>query len=750
MKEKNKRIQRLALAIGALLVAGAFQPSVSQNVRWLRVGQLQSYFVDYGAECELTSFPNNFLTWPTLYGDNQYMIRSRGFWLGCRNFNDPVENKIKSVKVIGSGPRYDQANLPGMIFSANIRLIGRSYPPIVTVDGQTGTNNTLYDVLDEQQDNLPSDRMIVITFNTSMGVSVTKKILAFTQQNHENYFIYDYVFKNTGIVNSAGRVVSQTLNDFWAYFNYRYAFSGVTSSGYGSSWGAFASEWGVSTEFTDFGQYNGSTMRGFYGYYAPENERRFTGTVSPYDLDWGCPNQQGGEQAGLLGAAKYLGVVTLLASRSAQDWTDDANQPATTAYISCDNNPQLIMNATTSQYDETFMGERYRVMTEGHLAQTMEQSVGSQFVQVWQTSHVDRDGGGGSSMGQGFGPYTLAPGDSIHIVFAEGANGLSWEQCRQIGNVWYSYYTGTGAPSLNRPDGTTDTSFTSFARAWVETGRDSIMQTFRNATSNFASNYAIPQAPPAPNTFTVQSGGDRIRLSWADNARSAAHFNGYVIYRSEGRTRDFRAVYTKIFECDASNTATEYDDKTAARGFNYYYYIQSKDDGTQNDVHPGVPLYSSLFLTMTTVAATLQRPAADYLSELRVVPNPYNIRGRMLQFGTSSQYDRIAFYGLPPICKLKIFTERGDLIWEKDHTSSTGDELWNSMTSSGQIVVSGVYILYVEVTQDTYAAEDKIAQHNIYDDDSNLMFREGAMIFHRGDLMFKKGDSKFRKFIIVR
>ena len=84
------------------------------------------------------------------------------------------------------------------------------------------------------------------------------------------------------------------------------------------------------------------------------------------------------------------------------------------------------------------------------------------------------------------------------------------------------------------------------------------------------------------------------------------------------------------------------------------------------------------------------------LELIRVVPNPYDIRSRLFQFGEDSQYDRIAFYNLPPVCKLKIFTERGDLVWQKDHTLGTGDERWNSMTSSGQVVTSGIYILYVD------------------------------------------------------
>jgi hypothetical protein len=169
----------------------------------------------------------------------------------------------------------------------------------------------------------------------------------------------------------------------------------------------------------------------------------------------------------------------------------------------------------------------------------------------------------------------------------------------------------------------------------------------------------------------------------------------------------------------------QFDDVTAVRGFNYYYYIQSKDDGTQNDVEPGKPLYSSLFMTLTSVPAYLLRPSGKALEGIRVVPNPYDIRSRIWQFGDKSQYDRLAFYGLPPKCLVRIYTERGDLIWEKDHINGAGDELWDSMTSSRQIVVSGVYIAYFEVTEDAYDADGRT-------------------------LLFKKGESTYRKFVVIR
>ena len=185
-----------------------------------------------------------------------------------------------------------------------------------------------------------------------------------------------------------------------------------------------------------------------------------------------------------------------------------------------------------------------------------------------------------------------------------------------------------------------------------------------------------------------------VQLSWASNAESDPYFDGYVIYRAQELVKDYKSVYTKIFECDVSNAVNEYDDITAERNVQYYYYIQSKDDGSQT----GEPLYSSKFLTLTSEPAfALQPGVTSTLDSVRVVPNPYDIRNRLFQYGVDSQFDQIVFYGLPKRdCKLRIFTERGDLIWEKDHTDGSGNERWDSMTSSQQIVVSGIYILHVE------------------------------------------------------
>ena len=83
------------------------------------------------------------------------------------------------------------------------------------------------------------------------------------------------------------------------------------------------------------------------------------------------------------------------------------------------------------------------------------------------------------------------------------------------------------------------------------------------------------------------------------------------------------------------------------------------------------------------------------------------------------------FLNIPPQCKIKIFTERGDLIKEIIHDDGSGDESWDSLSQTRQLVSSGVYIAHFEVTQDYF--------------DSNTQ-----------NIIFEKGDRVIKKFVVVR
>ena len=790
MKKLNypKRIM-LLLILSTLLVIIFIHPLNAQTagqggeLKWIRIGMLHNCFSEQGTEVEgagVTEVPNT-IFWPGAYGLDQNACRGKAIWLGCKNFHDENVGVDFAYKVVGVGPRVD-SDREYQIFEDELSLIGKFDHPIVIVDNALATVNTIYDQLDEITD-IPSDRMMVIKINTAMGVSMTKKVYAFSQQNHDDYFIYDYVFKNTGIISRDKKEYQQTIKDFVVLFNYRYALSGESKTGFSTGWGVWGSTWGRNTVnqviFTDPDSPT-TPIRAFYSWYGPYSERKVTD-------DWGCPNET---EDGIMAAARYAGGITLHADQAPGNPTDDPNQPGTTMYLGSD---AYIAQTPYSQFALDFMTQRYNFMTSGHPAKTHAEEVGDGYADLWGTDP------GGYSQCRGFGPYQLEIGDSIRIVMAEGVYGLSREKNREVGANWLAWTKGTGAPTLIKPNGSGTTNYDEYKREWVQTCEDSVLKVLRLAQRNYESGFNIPQPPPPPSEFTVTSGGDRINLKWSNNAETDPHFDGYVIYRSEGTVLSPKTVYQKIFECNKSNAVNEFDDITAVRGFNYYYYIQSKDDGSQNDLEPGIPLYSSMFWTLTSVPAYLRRPAvtkaakatpavdttywelnvpkeewavtsvynnreivsyngsnylcirentigtepsaidsrswrliksrgewnpaktyvtADailyngdsyvclygisggtWLDLVRVVPNPYDIRARMYQFGEDFQYDRITFYGLPPVCDVKVYTERGDLIWTKKHTNGSGDELWDSMTSSRQIVVSGIYILYVETPE---------------------------------------------------
>jgi hypothetical protein len=106
----------------------------------------------------------------------------------------------------------------------------------------------------------------------------------------------------------------------------------------------------------------------------------------------------------------------------------------------------------------------------------------------------------------------------------------------------------------------------------------------------------------------------------------------------------------------------------------------------------------------------LRAPVETPLSSTRIVPNPYSIASDVsrLRFGSTSA-DRIAFFNIPAECKIRIYTETGELIKEILHTNGSGDEYWNSNTSSGQVIVSGIYIVIFENMRTGERAIKKLA-----------------------------------------
>ncbi len=707
-----------------------------QEVKWLWVGSLRHWFSSACAEIEygrrgrglhLNTDQDDGLRWPAQYQNQDHSV-GKALWIGTTNFTDPTNGLTYPYKVISLGRSNMYIN--SVVYPEEFRLVGRFNHPTVLVDNVIANDLDANDLNlgggeDEINPSLPADRMIYNRANTPLGITIYRKVLAFTQQYNDNYFIYEYVFKNTGLIDNTGGQMSPARTLTGVVFDFRYRLAD-DNDGYIEGWGFPSENYGKNTINDAIGQDAAHSLA------APNNFRANLAYYGPSSASTGVSDDIGGPDfvdGHVMGGTHFMGELVLHADKSARDTSDDLTQPTTTQFMGSDGTIESI--DATYPFNAGLMTQQYQSMTAGHPVHTHAEQVGED-VNGWPTAFANTWGGntGGYQNQQGFGPYTIAPGDSVRIVIAEAVAGINHTFNQGVARTWYAWHSNgnSGTTALQLPagapwNGGTTTDANRYKNAWVFSGKDSLFQTFRRARANFAGGYNIPNPPPPPDRFSVTSGGDRITLQWSGSAESSPNFNGYQIYRSVTKTD---TTFQLIFSCDKNNVVHSYDDKTPQRGFNYYYYIQTKDNGSTNNIEPGVPLVSSMFYTMTNTGATLLRPAGNSLSQIRVVPNPYNIRARGIQFGSDiSVANQLAFFGLPPMCTIRIFTETGDLIQTINHTDGSGDQRWNSLTSSGQIIVSGLYIAYFEVTQD-------------YTDPNT------------GQVVFKSGQSIYRKFIVIR
>jgi hypothetical protein len=247
---------------------------------------------------------------------------------------------------------------------------------------------------------------------------------------------------------------------------------------------------------------------------------------------------------------------------------------------------------------------------------------------------------------------------------------------------------------------------------WVMTGKDSLFKNARNAQWNARHNYEIPIPPPAP-SVEISSRPNKILIEWGNESESVTDFAGYRVYRAVGKSD---STYTMIFECGEGTPnplVHVYEDTEAQRGVAYFYHVAAFDDGTHPEVSNPVgvngiaeSLESGRYLNKSTRAAYLTREPGEDLDAIRVVPNPFNISAKELQY--PGEPDKIMFVNLPPYCTIKIYNEKGDLIKTIEHTDGSGDEAWASstgeyfqVTESNQIPVSGLYVARIETPDGT-------------------------------------------------
>lgn len=700
------------IIIGTTALSAIAQVQATER-RYIRIGSLQNYVSSWGSERAWNETYYEGLIWPAEYKYTDNAVIQR-MWLGCSDFTSRYGSKFEKfvIPVVAS-------NAGVATFPVKLKQTAKFPPPTVYVDGNDITSPYAADV-DEVDPSILPDRIVENVVNTCMGITMTRRILAFSQQYHSSYMIREITFKNTGNVDYDDEIeMNQTIKGFRFSYGVRYSVcrEAANSVGGGQSWGqwSYATKRGEDypahahekiTEANPIVQW----LRCGFEFVGQNKNNAFDNIGGPYVRG-----------DGRLLAPQHAGVVVLHVDKSTTDKSDDPYQPHVLGWHAGD---------TYNSVPDTGLGAApAMVLQYTMLAGQPWKGLGGnermdEKYQATKPDPTDVHGdGGGTNVWVCYGPWDLAPGESITIVEAEAVAGLNRQKCEEIGRRWKkAYLDPSDKGPFTLPDGTTTTDKDVYKNKWVYTGKDSIMLTFGRAKRNYDAGYRIPQPPLPPPYVYINSGGDRISISWeASPSESQSDFAGYKVFRATGKTD---TVYQEIYSGPPSQHS--FDDKTAIRGQSYYYYVVAFNDGSNNtsgETNPRGPLMSSRFYTRTTEPAYLRRKAGDALSEIRVVPNPYNIKNRELQY--IGEPDKLMFLNIPGHCTINIYTERGDLIETIHHENGSGDEVWNSITSSRQVVVSGIYIAHFKVTEDYFDPET-------------------------GELRYRKGDSAYRKFVIIR
>ncbi len=591
---------------------------------------------------------NNILytTWPydSRYFDmtsRKYYQESWGVWTGVTNFLG-VNDTLPSTSVIASGNfNVDYSQLTPLSLQKRVKY---TYPNVIVTDGVTSKNEAF-----DAATVVPSllcDEQIESDWTNAQGITVQLKTYAYATTGFKNFIIYDYRFINTGNVDddTQTRELNNELKNVWFGFPFstdiKPKFGGVEYNDYYQYYGNTYDKWVAGDKSAD-------SMRILYCWDGPVGSTQYS--PDPVTKEPIVPG--------------YFGVGILHIDKQAQDdllfgASDDPSQPKTVSA-----NSTLV----------TAGSARYQVLTQG--------------------TGQDISGIGAEDLILACGPYDMKINDDVRIVLVQIIDGISREKAQGLGMKLLSGQI-TQDQYLNE----------------ISTGKDSLFKSMSNAMLVYKNNYKVPFPPPSPDSLTITSGVGKNTLLWSSSAKNASDpltgkkdFSGYRIYRV-AITPD--NLWEKIFECGGNSAipiTNTFIDTNLVMGFNYYYAVTAFDDGTQNYLNPGQSLESSWLTSTAYIGAAAARHAektySDFSNNLRVVPNPYNIRSQ--NFGNPNdpsdvENNKLLFVGLPGECTIRIYTVSGDLVKTIYHTNGLGSESWNQISESNQFITSGVYIAHVE------------------------------------------------------
>ncbi len=709
---------QLLILLFLLLISGVNLKAQNTNEIW--IGRMWTGMVDYGVGGSVVPpifFPNDYdIMFNRLQSAqaNNGMGYSIGVAHWFNKYQTDTTKKYDTAAVYNLvGANYPAPFNTGVLTTPMQSFVRYNYTPI-TIDNVAANvvrdPKSQYNQASKFTGGITADQMITVTNKYMYDITVNRKALAWGQNFNNNYVIFDLTFTNVGTQTYDSLYILMSQNMYNVQFSNGQNPQVATANTFRNTY----------TWQHYYGGRIGDSLRVFYEYSADDPQAAGDQMGAPAEA------LQNGRLTGYLMDFYTILHASKTTFTNANDDIDDPTQPLIT-YVGNDTKISSAFQPSDDPYGSaSFWAIKGGYADRNPMSTAFGNTVpgshhGINTDELGTPSFYNYDGGSYTSnqslMHSSFGPYHLAPGQKIHIVYATGVAGIDEKTAKEVGAEWLN---GTLKNPPNMPNPNTgwlpsNFAFPTDAREidkakdrWVSMGIDSVMLAAYRAKWNFDHGYKIPLEPAPPSSISIDAYSNKVELSWQDaSAESMPNFAGYRIMRRISRLDT--VFYQTIYDGDASNVIHAYDDTSIIYGANYRYYIQAKalidpNDPNADPTTRGKIIYSSRIWVQDnssgTNAAVPPNPPQYDLSKIRVAPNPCNVSDPYFinggTYGSASNNNQfVGFYNLPPQCTIKIYTENGDLVRTKYHTSSvapSGFEPWDLTTSSGQIISSGIYI----------------------------------------------------------
>ena len=577
-----------------------------------------------------------------------------------------------------------------------------------------------------------AEEIIISSWDTPVGVRVTRTSRAWSYPGYDSFIIYEYEFENAS---------SDTITDLFVTFANTFA---PSMFGYQRNHG----EWAESA-------YRGQPPDGLGDHFARFDLKRWMsynherdGLPDPDFFDsWSEAGDRGGlnspQAAGImvlyydydhLSTKDQTQQVFYTNNDSSGMWDDNnkAKQPFLLRY----ENGNLPGETKTGTWMDPTLTRKTGVWQSVTDSTRFADQFEPDLWEYWKgrtKSSANLSWWQPVSRAYGFYPYLLPPGETMRFTVAEvvgyGPGVASDRQYTDLGGTvragvdagayfspvpsWYDTlhydYLGTkdyiGSTYLqDHPlpwyvtPGVVSIRDVADRAIQMYTGQDSVIKYDTRQykpeeapETGFYNSIAIPFPAPAIRIEDTRAAVNRIiwgpQVEEFDCPRLQDQFSHYLVMRASHSLGPW-TVIDSVYPGDSRYFSDgEYSilDTKSRLGDNVSYTVVSVD----------VSGHKSGMTNLTT--HDTQAPAVEKLGKVYIIPNPLFVtNGRNVIGGAQEVTDEIEIYGLTQRCTIRIFSYTGQLIITKEHEVNGITQDWAQISINNQMIASGIYYVVVE------------------------------------------------------